>query len=119
MTFEMCDENSIDADGNEMTVEQWLELRKQAGRKIDPATAIAGRFYTYTCDPYMVWKDIPGSMQQVGSEWFARSADSDIWVSFQDIPLEVQTVIWSRTQTTVRPLSPAPPLLRRVKISPE
>lgn len=67
-------------------VQQWLEIRKAAGREIDPETARLHWAYRYTMDPYGVEKDLPDECKQIGREWFARAPGSDIWVSFDDIP---------------------------------
>jgi hypothetical protein len=67
-------------------VQQWLEIRKTAGREIDPDTARLHWAYRYTLDPYGVQKDLPDEGKQISREWFARAPGSDIWVSFHDLP---------------------------------
>ncbi len=64
---------------NKLTVEQWLQLRKEAGLRIDPETAEVKWTYAYTLDPYGVY-DLAEEDRQVGREYFARSPGSDIWV---------------------------------------
>jgi hypothetical protein len=61
------------AETDEMTVEQWLATRKEAGLKIDPETAEAHWTYAQTLDPYGVYPDLPDECWQVGREYFARS----------------------------------------------
>ena len=39
---------------NDMPLDQWLAIRKEAGLKIDPATAEVMWTYGYTLDPYGV-----------------------------------------------------------------
>jgi hypothetical protein len=83
------------ADG-QMTVEQWLALRKEAGLKIDPETAEVMWVYAQTLDPYGVYPDLPEECQQVGREYFARSPGSDIWVCFDDLPKTVHDALWKK-----------------------
>jgi hypothetical protein len=54
----------------EMTVEDWLAVRKEEGRKIDPATAEVDWEYAQTSDPYGVKPDLPEELQQVGRAYF-------------------------------------------------
>jgi hypothetical protein len=42
---------------DQMTVEQWLAMRKEAGLHIDPGTAEVEWTYTQTLDPYSVDPD--------------------------------------------------------------
>jgi hypothetical protein len=70
-------------------VKEWLEIRKEAGLKIDPETAEVNWWYAQTLDPYGVCPELPEECDQVGREYFARSPESDIWVSFDDLPGEV------------------------------
>lgn len=70
----------------QMTVEQWLAIRKQAGLKIDPETAEVEWTYAQTLDPYGVYPELPEECWQVGREYFARSPGTDIWVWFGDLP---------------------------------
>jgi hypothetical protein len=75
-----------DAATDQMTVEQWLAIRKEAGLKIDPETAEVAWWTAYTLDPYGVDPNLPAELQQFGREYFARSPGSDVWVSFNDLP---------------------------------
>jgi hypothetical protein len=79
-----------DEKGNELTVEQWLAIRKEAGLRIDPETAEVMWVPAVWCDPYCVYPDAWEVCPQVGREYFARSAGSDIWVWFGDLPTETR-----------------------------
>ena len=69
-----------EAETDQMTVEQWLAIRKEAALKIDPDTAEVDWTYGLTLDPYGVYPDLPEEYRQVGREYFACSPGSDIWV---------------------------------------
>ena len=71
---------------DDLTIEQWLQVRKEEGLKIDPETAEVDWNYVQTFDPYGVCSDLPEECQQVGRGYFARRPGSDIWVSFYDLP---------------------------------
>lgn len=74
---------------DELTVDQWLAIRKEEGARINPETAEVMWTYALTFDPYHVYPDLPEELQQVGREYFARTPDSDIWVWFGDLPRDV------------------------------
>ena len=76
--------------GAELTIRQWLETRKEAGKHIDPITAEVTWSYAQVLDPYGVYSDLPEEAYCVGREYFARSSESDIWVWFGDLPDEVR-----------------------------
>jgi len=80
----------------ELTVEQWLAIRKEAGLKIDPETAEVDWIYAQTLDPYGVYPDPPEEYQQVGREYFARFPGSDIWVNFGDLPEATRDALWEK-----------------------
>jgi hypothetical protein len=69
-----------DETNQQMSVEQWLTIRKQAAPTIDPATAEATWIYALTLDPYGVDPDLLEEYQQVGREYFARAPGSKVWV---------------------------------------
>ncbi len=81
---------------DELNVEQWLAIRKEAGLNIDPDTAEVRWSYAQTLDPYGIYPDLPEECQQVGREYFARSPGSDIWVHFRDLPDETRNAVWER-----------------------
>jgi hypothetical protein len=85
----------------ELTTEQWLAIRKEAGLKIDPKTAEVTWFYAQTMDPYGVNPDLPEELWQVGREYFARSPGSDIWVSFDDLPDATRKALLDRVQPSI------------------
>jgi hypothetical protein len=77
-------------------VEEWLEIRKEEGLKIDPQTAEVNWVYAQTLDPYGVDPDLPEEYQQIGREYFARSLGGNIWVHFADLPDEIREALWQR-----------------------
>jgi hypothetical protein len=76
--------------------------RKEAGFKIDPATAEVEWWYAQTLDPYGRDPDLPEEFQQVGREYFARSPGSDIWVHFGDLPEATREALWSKSRLAGR-----------------
>ncbi len=89
-------EGNVNKTVDELTIEQWLQVRKEEGRKIDPAIAEVTWSYAPDADPYCVYPDLPEECQQVGRVYFACSPGSDIWVSFQDLPDETRERLWER-----------------------
>jgi hypothetical protein len=83
----------------EMTVEQWLAIRKEAGLKIDPETAEVQYWYGRTLDPYGVYPDLAEELQTVGRVYFARSPGSDVWVNFRDLPNTTRDALWKKHQS--------------------
>ena len=75
-------------------IKKWLEIRKEAGLKIDPETAEVDWTYAQTLDPYGVDPELPEEYQQVGREYFARSPGSDVWVNFGDLPKGTSDALW-------------------------
>ena len=73
-------------------VEQFLAARRQAGSLIDPATADVYWEWAQMLDPYGVL-NLPDECQCVGRLYFAKSPDSDIWVSQHDLPRETWRVL--------------------------
>jgi hypothetical protein len=80
---------------SEMTKEQWLAIRKEAGLKIDPQTAEVDWTYADISDPYDVLPD-DARAGCVGRAYFARSPGSDIWVCFDDLPEMVRDALWEK-----------------------
>jgi hypothetical protein len=85
-----------DAKADQMTVEQWLAIRKEAGLKIDPETAEVTWQYAQILDPYGVHPDLPPECDQVGRAYFARSPGSDVWVEFGDLPDATRDALWRK-----------------------
>ena len=83
-------------EDQQLSVEQWLEIRKQAAKKIDPETAEVMWDYAQTVDPYGVRPDLWEEHWCVGRENFARSPASEIWVWFGDLSEAVETALWQR-----------------------
>lgn len=77
-------------------IKKWLEIRKEAGLKIDPETAEVDWTYAQTLDPYGVDPELPEEYQQVGREYFARSPGSDVWVNFGDLPKGTSDALWRK-----------------------
>jgi hypothetical protein len=84
---------------NSMTVDQWLAVRKEAGRKIDPETAIVFWEHGQILDPYGIYPDLPEECDQIGRVYFARSPDSDIWVCFYDLPSDTAKALWKKLES--------------------
>lgn len=80
----------------EMSVEEWLAVRKEAGLKIDPETAEVEWWYAQTLDPYGVYPDLPEECHQVERAYFACSPESDIWVEFGDLPEATRNALWQK-----------------------
>jgi hypothetical protein len=68
-----------------MSVEEWLAIRKEEGLKIDPRTAEVEWTYAQVLDPYGVYPDLPPECDCVGRAYFARRPGSDVWVWFGDL----------------------------------
>ena len=79
------------AQKNEPRVKEWLATRKKAGEDLDPEkTAEVMWIHAQTLDPYGVCREMPGELNSVGREWFARAVGSDIWgISYDDLPRAV------------------------------
>jgi hypothetical protein len=89
--------NAPDAvPAEELTVEQWLQIRKEEALRIDADTAEVMWSYEQTLDPYGVEPDMPEECWQVGREYFARSPGSEIWVWFGDLPDKTREKLWSK-----------------------
>jgi len=81
---------------DDLSLEQWLNIRKEEGRRIDPDAAEVFWLHAYVADPYGVDPDLPEEERCIGRAYFARSPDSDIWVSFGDLPDEVRKKLWTK-----------------------
>jgi hypothetical protein len=96
MEFIMGIHSVATRDADEMSVEQWLAVRKEAGVQIDPVTAEVYWTYGLTLDPYGIFPELPEECQVVGREYFARSPGSDIWVNFRDLPDATREALWEK-----------------------
>jgi hypothetical protein len=81
---------------DEITTEQWLAIRKEAGLRIDPDTTEVCWKYAPTLDPYCIDPELPEECQIVGREYFARNPESDIWVHFFDLPDTTREALWEK-----------------------
>jgi len=79
----------------ELTTEEWLAIRKEAGLRIDPATAHVTWWFAQVVDPYGIYPYEPEA-DCVGREYFARSPESDVWVNFGDLPEETVAALGKR-----------------------
>jgi hypothetical protein len=91
----MTDNRIIDG----MPVRQWLQIRKEAGLKIDPETAEVHQDWGNELDPYGVY----GPPDDPEEQWYscarlywARSPGSEIWVSFYDLPEATCDALWEK-----------------------
>ena len=89
---------NTDATGDRLKVEQWLQVRKEAGLKIDPATVEVDYEMGCPADPYCIRdrEELHPEQRQTGRVYFARSPGSDIWVHFGDLPDATRNAVWER-----------------------
>jgi hypothetical protein len=92
-TIEMLN-TETDKTDNDLAVEQWLQVRKDAALLIDAETAEVSCIHGYVADPYGVFNDLSWEEQVIGRNDFAREPGSDIWVSFRDLPNETLEKLW-------------------------
>jgi hypothetical protein len=98
MTDERQSEPRVSENQHTVTIstELFYALLQAAGREIDPETAEVEWRYGLTLDPYGV-HDLPEEYQQVGREYFACAPDTDLWISFQDLPEALGTLYRKNT----------------------
>jgi len=84
---------------DQISVEEWLAIRKKAALEIDSKTAEYTWVYGLTLDPYGVYPDLAPEFQQVQRNHFFRSPGSEIWVSIHDLPPTVLEAL--RPSTTM------------------
>jgi hypothetical protein len=77
-----------------LTPEEFRAIRKEAGLRIDPATAKVTWWFAQVVDPYGIYPYDPEA-DCVGRE-FARAPDSDVWVNFSDLPEATVAALWKR-----------------------
>ena len=75
---------------------EWLASRKEIGRQIDPDVAEVIWQFESVLDPYGLCEHLPNELQLVGREYFARSLDTEVWVSFDDLPKSSRDRLWRR-----------------------
>ena len=76
-------------------VDDFLAVRKEAAKHIDPATTELCWGYRQVLDPYDVL-DVSEEEYCVGRSYFARSPGSNIWVSFSDLSPELCKALWEQ-----------------------
>jgi|SRR5450759_2373111 hypothetical protein len=81
---------------DQITVERWLQIRKEAGLKIDPETAGVAWWYGLGDDPYGMRTELAEERDGIGREYFACSPGSDIWVNFSDLPKATRDALWEK-----------------------
>ncbi len=69
---------------NDLTVEEWIDIRKKEALKINPNTAEVSWTYIQTLDPYGI-DNLPEELQQLERGYFARNPGGHVWVSFYDL----------------------------------
>ena len=103
----MTDVDSCDPDttvvGERMPVDQWLAIRTEAALKFDPMTAEVFFHWGLVIDPYGIFSDLTDEERQVGRVYFARSPESDVWVSFYDLPDEIRDELWRKARAGAYP----------------
>ena len=75
---------------------EWLQSRKEIGRQINPEAVDVTWQFESVLDPYQICKDLPDQLRLVGREYFARSLDTEDWVSFDDLPKSSRDRLWRR-----------------------
>jgi hypothetical protein len=85
-------------DAIEMTIEEFLAIRKEAGLKIDPETAKVNWGYAYVVDPYGIYPDLTDEEKCIGRAYFARSPDGQVWVEFRDLPKATRDALWQKLE---------------------
>jgi hypothetical protein len=78
----------------EEELESFYLIRREAGLKIDPATAEVEWWYIQMADPYGVEPELPEEYQQIGRGYFARSPETDVWIWFCDLPEATRDALW-------------------------
>lgn len=77
-------------------INRWLSTRLEAGRKIDPTSADieVTSWHGPLHDPYNFSEDLESG--PIARFYFVRSADSDGWVFFGDLPKKTRAKLWQR-----------------------
>jgi hypothetical protein len=82
----------------EQKIQEWLAVRKEAARQIDPETAEVFWEHGNIADPYGVLR-LPPEYECIGRCHFARAARSDIWVSFYHLTDATRERLWERIKS--------------------
>ena len=81
---------------DEKMIDDFLAVRKEAAKHINPDTAEVDWEHGQIMDPYGIDPDLPDELWCVGRVYFARSPGSDIWVCFYDLPEEIRSALWEK-----------------------
>src|SRR5262249_61213030 len=92
-------QTTVDATDDQMTVDQWLAIRKEAALHINPDTAEVFWCYAETLDPYGLY-DLPKEYSQIGRAYFARAPESDVWVAFHDLSEPTRDALWQKLKAS-------------------
>ena len=84
-------------EADQMSVEQWLAIRKEAGLKIDPETAEVMWTYAQTLDPYGVYPDLPVECDCVGREYLPVFPEATFGSAFATCPKRFATTCGKST----------------------
>ena len=71
---------------DQVSAEEWLAIRNEAGLTVDPQTAEVMCTYANTIDPYGVHTDLSDEEKQIGRVYFARAPGNNVWVHYGDLP---------------------------------
>lgn len=93
---DFCEDHEERVPTVNLTVEEWRAWRRAAGRQINPQNAEVDWRYALTLDPYGVRQDLPDECRQVGREYFARSPEVDLWISYGDLPEGIRKALWEK-----------------------
>ena len=89
----------LQIDDQRMSLKQWLAIRKEEAPRINAQKAKVSWSYGQIMDPYGADPYLPPEYDCVGRVYFARNPDSNIWVSFYDLPTETCDVLWARMKS--------------------
>jgi hypothetical protein len=76
--------------------EEFIKIRKEAGLKIDPETAVVASWAVDVMNPYGIYPT--AEEYNIGRDHFVRAPGSDIWVWFGDLPEGVWEKIWEKNK---------------------
>ena len=76
-------------------IDAFLSLRREAAQNIDPETAVVEWWYVDPSDPYDI-DPVPEEYRSIGRGYFARCPESDIWVCFYDLPMQIHDALWKK-----------------------
>ena len=91
----MSDAPASSANENEFDVEQFIAARREAGRHINPKTAVVVMMYGDVGDPYGIY-NLSEDCTCYGRSYYARSIGSNELVDFGDLPDETRNALWDQ-----------------------